>query len=293
MNLIKPENLKNGDTIAIIAPAGGVEYEEIMKAKDYFENLGYKIILGAYLFETDRYLAGNDQKRAEDLHNAFLNKEVNAILCARGGYGCLRLLKYIDFDIIKNNPKIFCGYSDITVLSLMFLKHAGLISYSAPMAQSDFNTACHDILTEKSFFNVLRGNYEEYKSTEVIKFGKAEGIIWGGNLSSIVSLCGIDFLPNDDFIFFMEDINEPAYKIDKMLTQLCNIKQFREHVKGVAFGEFSGCDNEVWLREIFKETAELLGVPSYSGFKFSHNTEKQTVPIGIKGLLDGNLSVIV
>ena len=132
MNLIKPENLKSGDTIAIVAPAGEVQYEEIMRAKYYFENLGYKIIFGEHLFETKRYLAGDDKNRVEDIHNAFLNKGVKAILCARGGYGCLRLLKHLNFDIIKNNPKIFCGYSDITVLSLMFLKHAGLITYSAP-----------------------------------------------------------------------------------------------------------------------------------------------------------------
>ena len=291
MNLIKPENLKSGDTIAIVAPAGEVQYEEIMRAKYYFENLGYKIIFGEHLFETKRYLAGDDKNRVEDIHNAFLNKGVKAILCARGGYGCLRLLKHLNFDIIKNNPKIFCGYSDITVLSLMFLKHAGLITYSAPMAQSDFNTECPDTLTEKSFFNVLRGNSEEYSSTEVIKSGKTEGIIWGGNLSSIVSLCGIDFIPDEDFILFLEDVNEPAYKIDKMLTQLCNIKEFRTRIKGIAFGEFTGCDNEVWLEEIFKETAELLNVPAYSGFKFSHNTRKQTIPIGLKGVLDGNLTV--
>lgn len=290
MNLIKPDNLKLGDTIAIIAPAGEVQYDEIMKSKSYFENAGYKIILGEHLFEADRYMAGSDEKRVEDLHNAFLNKDVNAILCARGGYGSLRLLKHIDFSIIKNNPKIFCGYSDITILSLMFLKHSGLITYSAPMAQSDFNTEVPDIFTQKSFFNVLKGNSEEYYSTGAVKLGTAEGIIWGGNLSSIVSLCGIDFIPDEDFILFTEDVNEPAYKIDKMLTQLVNIKDFRKHIKGIAFGEFTGCDNEVWLNEIFKEIAEQLNVPAYSGFKISHNDKKQTVPIGIKGFLDGNLT---
>ncbi|MBR6099105.1 LD-carboxypeptidase [bacterium] len=291
MNLIKPKNLKLADTIAIIAPAGEVQYDEIMKAKSFFENLGYKIILGKHLFDAERYLAGSDEERVEDLHNAFLNKDVNAILCARGGYGCLRLLKYIDFDLIRNNPKIFCGYSDITVLSLMLLKRSGLITFSGPMAQSDFNNEVPEISTQKSFFNVLKGCSEEYPSTEVVKFGEAEGIVWGGNLSSIVSLCGIDFIPEEDFIFFTEDVNEPAYKIDKMLTQLCNMKQFRQHVKGIAFGEFTDCDNEVWLREIFKETAELLDVPAYSGFKFSHSSKKQTVPVGIKGYLDGNLTI--
>ena len=121
--------------------------------------------------------------------------------------------------------------------------------------------------------------------------GNAQGLIWGGNLSTVVSLCGIDFIPDEDFIFFTEDLNEPEYKIDKMMNQLVNMKEFRAHCKGIVFGEFLDCGDENWIEDIFTETAELLNIPAYGGFKFSHAADKQTVPVGAHGILqDGILS---
>lgn len=292
MNLIKPHILSSGDTIAIITPSGPVEYDQIILAKTYFENKGYKIKLGKNLFNTNKYLAGTDEERVEDLHNAFLDDEVNAIVCARGGYGAIRLIKMLDFEVIRRHPKIFCGYSDITALSAMFLKHADLITYAAPMAQSDFNTQTPDKITEQSFFNVLKGGKEEYLGCPITD-GEASGILFGGNLSTIVSLCGIDFLPDEDFIFFVEDVCEPVYKLDKMFNQLINMKEFRKHIKGIAFGEFLGVDDEKWLKELLNETANILEVPSACGFKFTHAETKQTIPYGVKATLkwDGELVV--
>ena len=289
MNLIKPPYLNEGDTVAIIAPAGAVEYDEIIKAQAYLEHRNLRVVLGKNIFKTCRYMAGTDDERVSDLHEAFENPEVNAIICARGGYGSIRLIKMIDFDLIRRNPKIFCGYSDITALSLMFAKHSDLITFSGPMAQSDFNDITE--FTANSFFNVLSGGFEEYMSTETYRSGNTEGIIWGGNLSTIVSLCGIDFIPEEDFIFFTEDLNEAPYRIDKMLTQLVNIKEFRKHCKGIVFGEFLDCGDENWVTDILLETANILEVPAYGGFKFTHAADKQTVPIGAYGILqDGILS---
>ena len=289
MNLIKPPYLNDGDTVAIIAPAGAVEYDEIIKAQAYLERRNLRVTLGRNIFKSCRYMAGTDEERVSDLHEAFENPEVNAIICARGGYGSIRLIKMIDFDLIRRNPKIFCGYSDITALSLMFAKHSDLITFSGPMAQSDFNDVTE--FTANSFFNVLSGGFEEYMSTETYRSGNTEGIIWGGNLSTIVSLCGIDFLPDEDFIFFTEDLNEAPYRIDKMLTQLVNIKEFRKHCKGIVFGEFLDCGDENWVTEILTETAAILDVPAYGGFKFTHAADKQTVPVGAYGILqDGILS---
>lgn len=289
MNLIKPPYLNEGDTVAIIAPAGEVIYDEIIRAQAYLERHNLRVKLGKNVFKSCRYMAGTDEERVDDLHEAFLDKSVNAIICARGGYGSIRLIKHIDFDIIRRNPKIFCGYSDITALSLMFAKHSDLITFSGPMAQSDFNDVTD--FTAKSFLNVLSGGCEEYLSTITYSHGMSEGILWGGNLSTIVSLCGIDFIPDEDFIFFAEDLNEAPYRIDKMLNQLINMKEFRKHCKGIAFGEFLDCGDEKWLEEIFTETAQILDVPAYGGFKFTHAADKQTIPIGAKGYLqDGILS---
>jgi len=289
MNLIKPPYLQEGDTVQIIAPAGEVEYEEIIKAQACLERHDLRVKLGQNIFKSCRYMAGTDEERVEDLHGAFLDNEVKAIICARGGYGSIRLIKHIDFNIIRRNPKIFCGYSDITALSLMFAKYSDLITFSGPMAQSDFNDITD--FTAKSFFNVVSGENEEYLSTETYRYGAAKGIIWGGNLSTIVSLCGIDFIPDEDFIFIAEDLNEAPYRIDKMLNQLVNMKDFRLHCKGIAFGEFLDCGDSSYIGEILKETAEILELPAYGGFKFTHAADKQTIPIGAKGLLqDGILS---
>ena len=177
MNLIKPPYLNEGDTVAIIAPAGAVEYDEIIKAQAYLERRNLRVKLGKNIFKTCRYMAGDDDERVEDLHEAFLDTSVNTIICARGGYGSIRLIKLIDFNLIRRNPKIFCGYSDITALSLMFAKHSDLITFSGPMAQSDFNDITE--FTAQSFFNVVSGVQEEYFSTVTYNMGNAQGIIWG------------------------------------------------------------------------------------------------------------------
>ena len=137
MNLIKPKNLKIGDNIGIIAPSGGVENNEnILRAKNFLENKGYKVTLGKNILKNNRYLAGSDEERLEDLHSFFADPNIDAIICLRGGYGAIRLINKIDYELIKNNPKIFAGYSDVTALSAMFLKKSGLVTFSAPFIRT-------------------------------------------------------------------------------------------------------------------------------------------------------------
>ncbi|MGN1125629.1 MAG: LD-carboxypeptidase [Candidatus Gastranaerophilaceae bacterium] len=291
MNLIKPKNLEKNDTICIIAPAGGVDNDEnINRAIKYFESQDYKIKLGKNLLKRNNYLAGTDNERLEDLHNAFLDNSVNAIICLRGGYGAIRLINKIDYNLVKNNPKIFAGYSDITALSLMFLKKSNLITYSAPMIQSDFGQNEPNKFTLDSFFNtVTNNNQKEYLAPKVYNSGNCEGILFGGNLATTVSLCGLDFIPDKKFIFFAEDLNESTYKIDKMLTQLFNIEKFKKNISGLVLGEFLYTDNECWLNDLFTDISNSLNIPTISGLKISHATEKLTLPIGIKSAISGNI----
>lgn len=296
MNLIKPKKLNLGDTISIIAPAGGVDLNRIEIATKYFADKGYKIKLGSNVNKKNRYLAGTDEEKIEDLHNAFLDKEVNAIICARGGYGAIRLINKIDYDIIKNNPKIFCGYSDITALSIMILKNAGLITYSGPMIQSDFANDQLNKYTEEEFFNTLQGKTREIRpinGLKVYRSGNSEGILSGGNLATVASLCGQDFIPDEDFIFFTEDINEDAYKIDKYFTQLLNINKFKNKVKGIVLGDFTGIDNKNYLDQFFAELSNKLDIPIYSGYPISHTEVKATIPIGAKANLKDDVLEIL
>jgi len=295
MNIIKPNKLKKGDTISIIAPAGNVDKDKILNSVKYFESLGYKIKLGNNIFKSDRYLAGSDKDRLEDLHNAFSDKEVKAIFCARGGYGSIRLINKIDYDLIKNNPKIFCGYSDITALSLMFFKRTGLISFSAPMPKGDFQPDELDKYTVENFWKTLESNNITITATEqkTYKNGDAQGIVWGGNLATICSLCGLDFIPDDKFIFFAEDLNEPVYKIDRSFRQLLNTNKFRQNVCAVVLGDFLGIDEyKDQLDILFNEISEELNIPVFGGYKITHSAAKLTIPTGGYGKLhDGILEI--
>ena len=294
MNIIKPARLKVGDTIGILATSGAVsdDTRAIMTAVDYFANKGYKTLISSDLYKKDRYLAGNDETRVKNLHAFFKNPEINAIIFMRGGYGAIRLIEKIDYSLIRNNPKIFCGYSDVTALNLMFFKRAGLITYSGPMIISDFGNPEKSDFTMNEFFKAVSTDSYSIKGKRIIRQGKASGILWGGNLATIASLCGIDFIPDEPFIFFTEDINEPVYKIDRMLRQLMNIKKFRHNITAVCFGYFADTDNKEWLLKLFEETANELKIPAACGFKISHTSCKTTAAIGAKAALCNETLVI-
>lgn len=293
MNYIKPDCLKKGDTIAFIAPAGGVkDADAINRAKNYFETNGYNVIFSEHLFNQNKYLSDTDENRLSDIHWAFSDNKINAIICARGGYGCLRLIDKIDYDLIKNNPKLFCGYSDITILSAMFLKRANLITFSGPMCRSDFGSIDISDYTIKNFFRAVEGQPLEFEAAEIHKTGNAKGITFGGNLASIVSLCGIDFIPDENFIFFAEDLNEPVYKIDKMFTQLLNIDKFRNNIKGLILGDFLESGYPEQLKELFVEIGNKLNIPVLGGFKITHESDKITIPYGCKSYIEATRFII-
>lgn len=288
MNLIKPEKLNKGDTIGIIALSGAIESKEnILNAKKYFEGKGFKVVLSENIFDQNRYLAGTDEKKVEELHKFFANPEIKMILCARGGYGAIRLLDKIDFDLIKNNPKIFAGYSDVSALQAMILKKTGLITFYSPMAQSDFGLEEVSKSVEKVFFDTLQNTASleispDKEKSKIYSEGEAKGILFGGNLATIASLCGQDFSPNEKFIFFAEDLGEDTYKIDKMFTQLLNIPQFRKNLSGIILGDFLDVKNQEHFDELFFEMGENYKIPILSGFKITHAKEKITLPYGAK-----------
>lgn len=286
MNLIKPKKLNKGDTIGIIALSGAIESKEnILNAKKYFEGKGFKVVLSENIFDQNRYLAGSDEKKVEELHKFFTNPEIKMILCARGGYGAIRLLDKIDWDIIKNNQKIFAGYSDVSALQAMILKKTGMVTFYSPMASGDFGIEEVSKGLEKSFFDTLQNTEsleispDNEKSKTYLK-GEANGILFGGNLATIASMCGLDFIPDEKFIFFAEDLGEDTYKIDRMFTQLLNIKNFRKNLAGIILGDFLDVQNPEHFDELFFEIGKKHKVPVLSGFKITHAKEKITLPYG-------------
>ena len=290
MNKIKPKMLQKGDTIAIISPSGYVSYQEKFEvAKQYFEDKGYKVKIFPNAKNKNNYLAGSDDERLQDLQDAFSDNNVKMILTSRGGYGAARIIDKIDYSIIKDNPKIFCGYSDITAFHSAIYKKTGLITFLAPFALADFGVENVDKYTEESFWNIFNSNFlnENLKNAfeyTCINKGIIEGELIGGNLCVLTSILGSEFKPDfENKILYIEDVNEPLYKIDRMLTQLKLNKVF-EKVKGILVGKFSSdeTDFDNKILDLLKE----IKIPCGYGFSATHETNKATLPLNVNYKID-------
>ncbi len=305
--IIKPKRLTQGDTIALIAPASGVEPEEFEKALQNLGNLGFKTKVGKNARARKGFLAGTDQERLEDLHQAFADKEVKAVWCVRGGYGASRLLPDLNFDLIKKNPKILIGYSDITALHTAIHQNTGLVTFHGPTGAATFSD-----YAKKHIINTLTNPSAPYKielspdnaakesnlfKTETITPGKCRGGLIGGNLSLLSALTGTPFgLRNlKGKILFIEDVGEQPYRIDRMLTQLRQAVDLRQ-IAGIALGVFEDCNpksaGSQSLLEVLKDRLGDLKIPVIYGLSFGHIRDQFTLPVGIEAELDTENAVM-
>lgn len=298
MQVIKPYALSPGATLGIIAPASpAVDPLEIKLGKNILESLGFQVVLAPHVLSSNRYLAGTDTERLSDILHMFLNPDIDGMLCLRGGYGCMRLLSRIDYRIIRNNPKIFVGYSDITALQLAIWKHARLVTFSGPMLVSDFAGKTGEY-TLKHFYQALTSPLALQSippapgiKREVLRPGKASGRLLGGNLTLIAATLGTPYEINTmGAILFLEDVDEQPYRVDRLLQQLRLAGKFR-HAAGVVFGEFVGCEAEdnalsFTLLEVLKDAMKDIPVPCFYGFATGHGVNKATLPLGVKAEID-------
>jgi muramoyltetrapeptide carboxypeptidase len=214
--------------------------------------------------------------------SAFEDEEIKAIICGRGGHGSIKLLDDIDYSVVKKNPKIFAGSSDITTLLIAFYKLSALKTFHSPMllGEGKFNKKSFD-----DFLKTVNGKKQEILPKEdfkVLNKGRGMGILWGGNLATLVSLFGTYsgfYTPNDNVILFLEDLNEEPYKIDRMLTQIYRNKILARKIKGLVFGDFLGTD-EKELVEILEAFSKKLNVPAIYGYNITHLKSNITVPLG-------------
>ena len=278
------KSLKQGDIIGIIAPASPVTDEEIRPAINIIKQQGYSVLEGTHLYDTHGYLAGSDEDRLNDLHEMFRNNSVKAVLCARGGYGTPRLLDKIDYDLIKRNPKVFIGYSDITALLLAVFQKTGLPVWHGPMlrgAEGRENNL-NNLLTILASGGKINFRLDK---NNVMNKGKIRGRLLGGNLSLISSLLGTPFLPSfKDSILFLEDKGESLYRIDRMLTQL-KLAGVLEGIKGLVAGDFIDCGDIKEINRILSEAANQE-TPVYTGFPAGHGKENFPLPFGVEVELD-------
>jgi muramoyltetrapeptide carboxypeptidase len=286
--VIKPPRLKRGDKIGVISPAGPVNESDLQPGLKILRSSGFEVHLGPHVYSSGAYLAGDDEVRLRDLHNMFRDPEIDAVFCARGGYGSPRLLDMIDYDLIKENPKIFVGYSDITALLMAVHGKTGLITFHGPMVRElpkNKSRNWGNLLRLLSSSQSLKLSLTE--KTALVP-GKAKGPLIGGNLSLICNLLGTPFLPSlGGCILFIEERKEPIYRLDRMLNQLALSGELKR-LSGLIAGQFEGCGDTAAIYGLLIEIVSDLEIPLATGLPVGHGPENIALPLGAVAVLDTN-----
>ena len=301
-----PDKLKKGDLVRIISPAHSLSTinDSLMKlAVKNLEKLGLKVSFSNNCFEINEFESSSIKSRADDIHEAFKDKEVKAILCARGGFNSNQLLPYLDYDLIKKNPKIFCGYSDITALNNAIFAKTGLVTYAGlnfstfrKNKMKEYNTEYFKkcLMQNESYVINPSQKYYEYGIKNAIKNkgffavneGNIKGTIIGENLCTFNLLQGTEYMPNlKGKIIFIEEENisgtDTVFMFDRAFSSLCQQKDFAR-IKGIVFGRFqkaTGITNEK-LKKIILSKKEIKDIPIIAGLDFAHTIPRFTYPIG-------------
>lgn len=308
MKLLKPKSLRHGETIGVVVPASPLNRERIDRAFARIRNRGFHIKTYGDIYRSTGYLAGGDATRADELMVAFADPETAAVWCARGGYGVARLIEQIDFNVIQRNPKIFVGFSDISILHSAIQQRAGLITFHGPNLQDGFgkpddmlpaNEAAlwRAILAEKQSPGVAGYSFDFADVTPLdlrtVAKGVAAGHLTGGNLAVLCGLIGTPFeVETAGRILFLEDISERAYRIDRYLAQL-TLSGKLQSAAGILLGDFSYEDNEpgdppAAIAALFDNYLSGLGIPVLAGFPAGHAQYNLTLPMGALAEIDAD-----
>lgn len=302
--MIKPKGLKLGATLGVVAPASPTTKEKLELAYKKLKQLGFNVVMGESCYENYGYLAGSDELRARDLNNMFKNEKIHGIICLRGGYGTPRILDLLDYEMIRRNPKVFIGYSDITALHIAFNQLSNLITFHGPMAASDmirnFSSFSKEHLFKAIMDNEALGEIVNPEGEEIISIngGIAEGPIIGGNLSLIADTIGTPYeIDVKGKILFIEEVEEEPYRIDRMLNQLRLAGKLND-AAGIILGDFSKCDarkpNEsLSLEEVIDDYFKALDKPIIYNLQAGHCEPMVTIPFGVRARLDADKKELI
>ncbi len=287
----KPNALRPGDLVALCAPSGAVDDRRVAAGVSALEALGLRVEVPAGLLARDLFMAGSVARRVDELHALLDDPDVAGLVCVRGGAGALQLLAQLDLVSRAARPKIFVGYSDVTPLHLA-LQAQGWVTFHGPMLVRDFASGLADL---DSFRAVLMGEGSPglYSGEPLVALcdGEAEGVLLGGCLTLLASLVGTPWAlrPGHDTLLFLEDWNEPPYRLERLLWQLRASGLF-ERVRGVIFGEMLGCATgpnvPFSLEDVLKRALEGLDLPVAFGLSSGHTLRPNlSLPLGVRARL--------
>jgi muramoyltetrapeptide carboxypeptidase len=287
----RPPRLRAGDTVGVIAPGGAVgDRDALARGAAALEGLGYRVRLGASVGVRTGYLAGTEALRRDDLLGMFAAADVRAVFCARGGYGVTRLLPLVDPAALARDPKVFIGYSDVSPLLVALVQNAGLVAFHGPMVATDLGAGLDE--ASVSQLTALLGGADGWETAvpTVVRAGVARGTLVGGCLSLLAATAGTPWaLRGEGIVLFLEDVAEPPYRIDRMLTQLRQAGCLTG-VRGVVFGAMTDCraanGNGGSVAAVAEELGAALGVPVGLGLPSGHGRPNLTLPFGMPAEID-------
>lgn len=283
---VRPPILKPGDTIGIVAPAGPFDSDKFMKGKTALESLGFRTFFDENIFQKQGFLAGSDIRRADGVNRLFADPSILAIVCARGGYGSLRILPLLDFETIQNHPKIFLGFSDISVLLSEIHARCGLVTFHGPVVTTLANATEKTMSALQAALTVPKALELTPEDGRVIKPGVCSGRVVGGNLTTLCHLVGTPYAPRfKGKILLLEDVGEMPYRIDRMLTQMKLAGCFKG-IAGLILGAFVECGHLSEIVDIFSDIFKDTNVPIMAGFDVGHGKNNLTIPMGLSATLD-------
>jgi muramoyltetrapeptide carboxypeptidase len=290
----KPRRLRPGARIGVIAPAGCVARERVEAGATAIRAQGFEVEFGANVFASDGYLAGAPEERARDLIDFFRRPEIDAVFCARGGFGSAQVLEHVSADLSRH-PKIFVGYSDITFLLNWLRQSCNLVTFHAPMVAMDMARGLDEV-SHRYLWPVLQGETKswELELGEVIRCGTAEADVIGGCLSILVTTLGTPYeIDTQGKILFLEDVGEKPYRIERMLTHLKMAGKLARPA-GVLVGDFTDCDDtgERGIRQILADVFREARYPVVMGMRAGHARENITLPMGSRMLLNGDRATL-
>ena len=311
-SVVKPRALREGDLVGLVTPATYVaDPDRIALAERTLKHFGLRARFGRNVRRRSGYLGGSVAERLADLHELFADSEVKAVFCIRGGYGSGQLLDKLDYGLIRKNPKVFLGYSDITALHLAIQKETGLVTFHGPVVVSGFTdytrkhfrAALFDTrplgrLTNPADTNPLRPSHV----LRTVRPGRGRGRLAGGNLSLISTLMGTPWeIDTRGRILFLEDVGEQPYEIDRMLTQL-RLAGKLDAAAGIIFGECSDCrprefqpsfESSFSIGEVVDAILGTVKVPVLSGLTIGHTDDQLTLPLGVEATLDADKGELI
>lgn len=305
----KPPRLRRGDTVGLVKPASFLADDfDVQLAMEAIAAMGLVPKPAPHLMERHGYLAGTDQARAADLNAMYADKTVKAVFAARGGWGSARILPHLDFDLIRANPKLLIGFSDITALHMAFAARAGFPTIHGPNAGAAWGKLSWDAFRKVAFDGEMptlrnpEGSEDRLVQrqwrTRTIRAGKATGRLLGGNLTVLTSLLGTPYLPAfDGAILFLEDVDEAEYRIDRMLTQLA-LAGILGRVAGIVFGQCTECQASgpsyggFTVSQLLRQHLLPLGVPAFEGALIGHIDDQFSIPVGAQAEIDADAGTI-